>query len=279
MKTMNLLSGVALVTGIAAVSCSKSDFNPTSSSSVNFKIQATSKIQAVPRDILASGASNVTSSSFLWDTCLMIVSKIELEAEKEHSRESGTLGNTMTVKDGGSGSDHDGNPGSGNSQEGNDHEGNNNDSTNVHFEWRGPKTVDLFNLNSVIGGVTLVPGTFANVTIKIESFKSDAGSSPLFYLTGDYTNSANTVKRINIIINNDFELRINKADTLDFGNDLTSIIKVNLSLLLSDISQAELDNADLTNGKLVISSTSNVTLFDKILKNLHDSGESEFERD
>jgi hypothetical protein len=54
---------------------------------------------------------------------------------------------------------------------------------------------------------------------------------------------------------------------------------MNLSLLLSDISQTDLDNAVLTAGKLVISSTVNVTLYYKILKNLHGSGESEFERD
>jgi hypothetical protein len=54
---------------------------------------------------------------------------------------------------------------------------------------------------------------------------------------------------------------------------------MNLVLLFSNVQQAELDNAVLTDDKLVISSTSNVTLFDKILQNLHGSGESEFERD
>lgn len=279
MKTINLLSGLVLVTGITVLSCTKSPFNP-SSSSAKFKIQATSRVQSVRKELLATGSADLTKSSFVWDTALMVVSKIELEAEKEHGKESGTLNNTKTVKDGGSESDHDGNSGSDkneNSNSGDDHEGNKNDS--VNFEWRGPKTVDLFNLNSVIGGVTLVPGTFDNVSIKIESFKSDAPSSPLFYLTGDYTNSTGAVKRINIVINEDFEFRINKRDTLNFANDFTSIIKMNLSLLLTDISQTDLDNAVLTDGKLVISNTVNVTLYKRIRKNLHESGESEFERD
>jgi hypothetical protein len=42
---------------------------------------------------------------------------------------------------------------------------------------------------------------------------------------------------------------------------------------------AELENADLTNGKLVISRTSNLALFNKIKKNFHESEHSEFERD
>ena len=101
----------------------------------------------------------------------------------------------------------------------------------------------------------------------------------VFYLAGNFTNSTGVVKRINIIINQDFEFRITKTDTLTSVHDYTSIIKMNLVLLFSDIQQADLDNAVLTDGKLVISSTSNVALFDKILKNLHGSGESEFERD
>lgn len=279
MKTINLLSGLALVTGIAVVSCQKSQVAP-SAGSAKFKIQATSRVQPVSKDLLVSGSTSLNNSSFVWDTALMVVSRIELKAEKEHGMESGTLNNTMTARDGGSGSEHDGNSGSGNngnSNSGEDNGGNNKDS--VLFEWTGPKTVDLFNLNSVIGGVTLTPGTFDNVSIRIKSFKSDAPSSPLFYLTGDYTNAAGSSKRINIVINEDFEFRINKSDTLNFANDFTSIIKMNLSLLMNDVSQADLDNAVLTDGKLVISSSVNANLYKRIKKNLHESGESEFKRD
>jgi hypothetical protein len=279
MKTINLLSGMVLVTGIAVVSCQKSQFAPPAGSA-SFKIQATSKIQPVARGLSTDASAALTNNSFVWDTAIMVVSKIEMEAEHGHHGESGLAGNSMTARDGGSGSDHGGNSGSdqtGNSNSGDNHGLNNNDSAN--FEWRGPKTIDLFNLNSVIGGFTLVPGTFDNVTIKIESFKSDSPSTPLFNLTGDYTNSAGTVKRIEIIVNDDFELRINKTDTLNFANDFTSVIKMNLVLLMNNISQTELDNAVLTNGRLVISNTINVSLYNMIRKNLHESGESEFERD
>jgi len=274
MKTINLLSGLVLLTGITLSSCSKSHFN-AANAMVNFKIQATSKIQPVSRALLASSNSNLSGSSFEWDTCLMVVSKIELEAEKEH----GKSGAQKSDKDRNAGSGNDGDSGNnGNSNSGNNNEGNNNDSSRVKFEWTGPKKVDLFNLSSVLGGVTVVPGMFDNVTIKIESFKSDAGASPSFYLTGNYKNTTGTVNRINIVINEDFEFRIQKTDTLNFANDFTSIIKMNLVLLLNGVTQTELDNATLTNGKLVISSTANAILFEEILKNFHESGESEFER-
>lgn len=270
MKTINLLSGLVLVTGFTVISCSKSHFNSLPSS-VNFKIQATSKVMSVGKDLLASSTANVATSSFDWDTCQMVVSKIELDARKEQDKSGGK---EKSLNDGISGSGKDGNSGSGG-----DHGMNNSDTTRSKFEFTGPVKVDLFNLTSVIGGTNLEPGMFDNISIEIKSFKFDAKSSPLFYLTGNYTNSTGTVKRINIVINQDFEFKIEKTDTLNFSNDITSVIKMNLVLLLNGVTQTELDNADLTNGKLVISSSSNVLLFNMILRNLHESGESEFERD
>lgn len=276
MKTIKLFSGLSIVITIALVSCNKNDISP-SMASARFKIQATSKIQPVSRDLSVDASSALANNSFVWDTALLVVSKIEMEAEREHGKESGIAGNVITARNGESGSE--GNGHSGNDNSGTMESKTENNSDSASFEWRGPKTIDLFNLNSVIGDVTLVPGTFSNLSIKIKSFKSDSPNSPLFDLTGDYTNSAGIVKRTKIIINEDFELRINKADTLDFSKDFTSIIKMNLSLVMTGISQAGLDNAVLTNGNLIISSTVNVNLYNIIKKNLHESGESEFERD
>jgi hypothetical protein len=270
MKTINLLSGVLLVTGIAAVSCMKNDVIP-SASSLSFKIQATNKVQPVVRALSVAGNAEASTSTFEWDTCRMVVSKIELEAEEHHGKESGIAGNTMTAKDGGSG-EHGGNSGE-------DGGGNSSDSSLVNFEWKGPKTIDLFNLSAVIGGVTIDSGIFNNFTIKIKSFKADAGTTPLFYLTGNFTNFSDTVKRIIVIINEDFELKIKNLDTLDLKHDFTNVIKVNLVQLMSTVTQTELDNADLTNGMLVINSKSNVTLYNKIKKNFNESEHCEFERD
>jgi hypothetical protein len=276
MKTINLLSGLVLITGITLSSCNKSQggmLNPA----VNFKIQATSKIQSVPRALAVSAADNLTGSSFDWDTCLMVVSKIELEGAKEletHKSEAdGTSGSdhSGSGSDGGSNSGHNENASAGTASDGS--------SGRTKFEWTGPVTVDLFNLSSVTGGINLQPGIFDNVTLEIKSFKADAVSSPLFYLTGNYTNTTGTVKRINVVINEDFKLHIAITDTLNFADNFTSIVKVNLVQLLSGVTQTELDNATLTNDILVISRASNVTLFDKLLINLHESGESEFERD
>jgi hypothetical protein len=281
MKTINKLSGLVLLLGIAVVSCSKNDLIIPSGSSVNLKIQASSKLQPVARALLATGVENASANSFAWDTCLMVVSKIELEAEKHegNGHKSGTAkDNSNSMNDGNSGEGKSDNTGT-KADHGGGHDGFTSDSSSVSFEWRGPKKVDLFNLTAVTGNITLDPGTFNNVELKIQSFKVDAGSDPLFYLTGDYTNASSTVRRIKIIINEDFELKIKNLDTLSLGQNFTSLIKVNLVQLMSNISQAELDNADLTNGKLIISSTSNVALYTKVKTNFHESEHSEFEKD
>jgi hypothetical protein len=267
----------------------KNDINPTAAA-VNFKIQATNKTQAVSKSFSVTASEELSANSIVWDTALMVVSKIELEAEKHEGslHRSGSGNHNSGSGNDNSGSDdngNDGNSGSGNS--GSDHllgdnghdDNSSNDSSRVSFEWRGPKTIDLFNLNSVTGGIILDPGSFNNLTIKIEAFKSDAVSTPLFYLAGDFTNTSASTKRINIVINEDFELKIRNLDTLDLGQNFTSVIKVNLVQLMSTVTMAELENADLTNGVLVISSATNVALYNKVKKNFHESEHSEFERD
>jgi uncharacterized membrane protein len=57
------------------------------------------------------------------------------------------------------------------------------------------------------------------------------------------------------------------------------ITTINLSLLTTGVSELMLNNAVLTNGTIIISSTSNANIYNIILNNLHDSDEVEFEHD
>jgi hypothetical protein len=237
MKMIRFIFLLTLVTGMMVSSCTKDPL----SGSVKFKIQATNKTFPVSLGIGEAKSSTLTTGSFTWDTCSMVVSKIDLEAELQQ-------------------------------------EGDFNDTSDIDFEWRGPKKVDLFNLNSGIGEISLVPGIYDEISIKIESFKSDAGSSPVFYLSGTYSNSTGAAKRINVIVNEDFEIKVNNIDTLSAVYDYTTVIQMNLTLLMIDILESDLDNAVLTNGKIAISSTSNAALYDKIRKNLLECEDSEFEQ-
>jgi len=149
-------------------------------------------------------------------------------------------------------------------------------SSEVHFEWNGPVKIDLFRLNSSVGNIALQPGIYHEVSIKINSFSSDAGSLPDFYLSGSYTNGAGSVIPIEFAVNEDFEFRVKlEGSTLDAVNDYTSLINMNLSLLFSGIQSADLDGAILTSGKIIISNSSNASLYNKIIANFSSCGEPE----
>ncbi|HEY4784440.1 MAG TPA: hypothetical protein VIH57_00260 [Bacteroidales bacterium] len=200
------------------------------------------KIQATGKTFSLLKSVSLTTPGFVWDTSFMNVSKIEFEAEKSESETS-------------------------------------HDSSEIHLEWNGSKKVDLFSLNSVIGNIPLQPGVYHEITLKIKAYKADAGSSPVFYLEGTYTNSVDSVTPIVVIVNEDFEFKVKKEGfTLDAVNDYTSLINMNLSLLMSGISASDLSSATLTNGRIIISSSSNTSLYSKIRTSLSSCEESEFEQ-
>jgi hypothetical protein len=284
MKIFRLLT---LVLCMMVISCTNDQFR---FSWIKFKIQANNNPFPVSLGTAALKSSTLTDGSFTWDTCLMVVSKIDLQAEKQQEEDYNDSTDIDQEEDYNDSTDidqeEDYNDSTDIDQEEDyndsadiDQEGDYNDTTGIDFEWTGPKIVDLFNLNSVVGEISLLPGIYDEISIKIESFKSDAGSSPVFYLSGTYPDSTGAEKRINVIINEDFEIKVNNIDTLYAVYDYTSVIQLNLALLMSDIHQSDLDSAELTNGKLVISSTSNVTLYNKIMNNLLECEDSELEQE
>jgi hypothetical protein len=235
MSTIKQIEMVSFLIALCFISCKKETSNPTSTT-LGVKIQATNKSFSLLKSSL------VTTAGYTWDTCFMVVSKIEFEAEKHE--------NMMSM-----------------------------DSSSVHFEWNGPKKVDLFSLTSVIGDINLLPGAYNEISLKIKSFKIDAGSSPVFYLSGTYTNSAGSLIPIAVIVSDDFEFEVkNEGSMLDVTSDYTSLINFNLTLLMSGILKSDLDSATLTNGKIIISSTSNPLLFSKINTNISKCGASDFKK-
>jgi hypothetical protein len=198
------------------------------------------KIQANNPSFSLLKSASATTPGFVWDSCFINVSKIEFEAERHENEMS-------------------------------------HDSANIHFEWNGPKKVDLFSPSSLVGDISLQPGMYEEISVKIVALKTDAGSSPVFYLSGTYTNTAGLVIPIAVIVNEDFWFKIKKEGAgLSGTTDYTTLIHMNLSLLMSGIVISDLENATQTNGKIIISSTSNSSLYLKINTNLSTCEESEF---
>jgi hypothetical protein len=233
--TMKTLRNFALLSLVTGILVTSCSKDTTTPSATSLGV----KMQATNKSFSLLKSTALATPSFVWDSSFIIVSKIEFEAEKQESEMSASP-------------------------------------SEVHFEWNGPAKIDLFRLNSVIGNIALQPGIYHEVSIKINSFNSDAGSQPDFYLSGSYTNTAGSVIPIEFVVNEDFEFRVKlEGSTLDAVNDYTSLINMNLTLLFSGFQSADLDGAMLSNGKIIISSISNTSLYNKIITNLSTCGESE----
>jgi hypothetical protein len=232
MKSLKNFVLFSFVAGIIVTSCSKDTTNPATTS-LGVKMQATNKSFSLLK------SAGLATPAFAWDSSFIVVSKLELEAEKQ--------GSGMSA-----------------------------DASEVHFEWNGPSKIDLFRLNSAIGDIMLQPGTYHEVSIKFSSFNSDAGNQPGFYLSGTYTNTTGSVIPVEFTVNEDFEFRVKlEGSTLDGVSDYTSLININLTLLFAGIQSQEMDAATLSNGKIIISEASNISLHNYIVANLSTCSESE----
>ncbi len=232
-KTALLILTVVIAAGIS--SCQKdAQVNSNSPSALNFKIQALNKNVSLP--VTASGlkSSSATNASVVWDSASMIVSKVSFEAE---------MNSVLSHRD----------------------------SIEIEYSWRGPQTINLFDLSATIGSITLPAGTYEKISLKVSSEKMDANGQSLFYLSGIYTNSAGTSMPLVISVTDPISFKtVQKADTIVSGGaaDFTSTIQLYLDQLLLKVDPSLLDNATLTNGTLEISASSNSQLYLLIMQNL-----------
>ena len=148
------------------------------------------------------------------------------------------------------------------------------DSLTIEYSWRGPRTIDLFDLTSTIGSIELPAGMYEEVSLKVNSEKEDANGLPLpdIYLAGNYTDAAGTVLPIVISVSDPVSFKTEQKihDTIISGvaTDLSSNIEIYLDQLMLQVDIAALDNATLTDGKIVISATINNELYQIIMQNL-----------
>lgn len=224
---------VVIAAGISA--CQKdAQVDPNSPSTLSFKMQGINRNVSLP--VTASGlkSTSAATASVVWDSARMIVSKVSFEAE---------MRSTLTRED----------------------------SIEIEYSWRGPQTINLFDLSATIGSIMLPAGTYEKISLKVNSEKTDANGHPLFYLSGRYTDAAGTVIPLIISVSDPVSFKtVQREDTIVSGGatDFSSTIQLYLDQLLLNVDPALLDNAVLTNGTLVISATSNSQLYLLLMQNL-----------
>lgn len=217
-------------TGIAMTSCQNNDSEISASAEKSLGVQ----LQAVNNTYSFNPATRALKTGTLkWDTCQMYVSRVLLKAIKHQ-------GDSISTD------------------------------FSVNLKFKESKLADLFNANSLLGDVTLQSGIYDKISIQIQSDKKDAGNSPVFYLSGNYTNPAGTTTPIALIVNKDLKFMATAKDSVQLNSaaDYTALFQLDLSNYISNgnITEADLDKATVTNGKITVSETSNAELYKKFFR-------------
>lgn len=182
-----------------------------------------------------SSVARVLAGTVQWNSGYAWVKEIEFEAEKD--------GN---------------NSGSGNNN------------SEIEFKTETRQKIDLFAPVSALGTIQVPQGTYDEIKFEVEVFPNNGEAA--FLLNGSYTNNGVTTP-VTFRIDLPVEVETKKDNfTISNSASYTAVTTFDLSLLTQGITAAMLDAATRTNGVIVISSTSNVNLYDTIFDRLRNCG-------
>lgn len=138
----------------------------------------------------------------------------------------------------------------------------------VEFKTTIPTQVDLFApVAATLGNVTLPAGTYTEVEFKISL--SQNGSAPALELNGNYTNASSQVIPVSFSLSSPIILKAEQSNvTITSNSNFSALTTLNLAFVSAGITQAMLNSATVTNGKIIISASSNSNLYNIILNNL-----------
>jgi len=225
---------LAAAVAVLFTACQKDDFNNDGTSEFGVQFEALNLNFALPVQGSAKSAS-IESDSISWDSAHLMVSTIKFEAE---------LKSLLTGED----------------------------SIEIEYKWHGPEMVNLLNNELTLGNFILSPGVYDEIELKISGEQEDAGGQAVFYLEGSYKNNAGTWPIV-VSVSEDVYFKTEKenVEVTEESVDITSIIQVYLDELMMDVDPADLDNADQTDGVIIISADSNAAIYQIVVRNLaHD---------
>ncbi len=146
------------------------------------------------------------------------------------------------------------------------------------FETQNLMNVDLFALTPPFVNTTIDTGTYKEIEVKLELTQSTTGAIPLT-LMGNVTSPAGPVP-FEFDFNQNLEIKAEAKDVVvSDQQSLKTVFLLHLNMILSTITADDVAGATLTNGKIIVSATSNAGIFKKITANLGNIGETEVEKE
>lgn len=157
-------------------------------------------------------------------------------------------------------------------------EAKNSSGSEVEFKTSVSQRVDIFSsLASAIGSINLPQGTYSEIEFKAEL--APGGSDAALELNGTFTSGASTTPVV-FTVNSPLEIKTERNNVVISDNaSYTALTTLNLSQLTSGITEAMLNSATRTNGKIIISASSNTSIYNIMLANMDSCDEMEFEHD
>lgn len=161
----------------------------------------------------------------------------------------------------------------------NQNDNNNSNSEESNFSEPQVYKVDLFSSNQLLGSIDIATGTYHNVEIKVE-LKQTLTDSALF-LKGIYTSTNGSIP-VELSLNgnngNLLEIPVTAQDlTVGTINSYIALINLHLDRLMVGLTSTDLDSATITNGSILINSSSNITIFNKIQANINNFSDGNYD--
>lgn len=138
----------------------------------------------------------------------------------------------------------------------------------LEFKSSNAVLVNLFgSVITGLGNIVIPAGTYTEVEYKITINQN--GSTPALELNGQYTNNLGVVIPVVFDINSLFILKAEQTNIVVGGStSITALTTLNLSSICSGITQAMMNSATISSGKIIISASSNVNLYNILINNL-----------
>ncbi|AMR30511.1 hypothetical protein A0256_03280 [Mucilaginibacter sp. PAMC 26640] len=147
----------------------------------------------------------------------------------------------------------------------------------TELEVKGASTVDLFAVSPSLFPAKIDTGTYSEIEVKLALAAPSGNNIPL-QLKGSFMKTDGTVMPVELDVNEAMVLKTEiKNVVIDANTDLKTTFTLHLNKLLSGITSADLAMATATSGTVIISSTSNTALFNKIKANVANIGGHEIE--
>lgn len=129
-------------------------------------------------------------------------------------------------------------------------------------------TVDLFSITPATIAAKIDTGTYKEIEIRALLVKSSGTDIPL-KLNGTFTTPGGAIVPIEFDYNDDAIIKLEAENVkVDGLNNVSAHLGLHLNRLLSSISAAELDKATRINGTIVVSSTINIAIYNKVRLNI-----------